>query len=541
MRIALAQVNPTLGDFEYNAEKILEYSKRALERHADIVVFPEASLFGYHPMDLLERPSVVDAQMKVLKSLLKKLPKEILIVFGAFTPNANPKGKPYFNSVVVVKGGEIKFQCGKSLLPTYDVFDDARHIEPGDMSKNIFRYKGKKILFTVCEDIWAWPLSSRLVKSHYPDNPILKLKSKDVDLVVNISASPYHIGKFEDRKSVVQSTAKHLKSPLIYVNMFGAQDEIIFDGGSFAVNASGKIIAQSVFFQEDLNLVDLTSGEGGFREPIKNPYEQMRQALVTGIRDFTSKIGMTDVHLGLSGGIDSAVVACLAADAMGPDHVTAFALPGPFSSNESLEWAKKLANNLGVNFHETSINEAYMDLIKNLEKSVGPHSFGIMEENIQSRLRGLILMAFSNREQSLLLNTSNKTEFASGYGTLYGDMAGGLCVIGDLLKEDVYKLAEHYNLETELIPSEILKRAPSAELRPNQTDQDFLPPYEELDPAVQKLVEEMKPAKKPAEKFLLKALLRSEFKRWQAPPILKVRRHSFGRGRRMPVAHRAIY
>jgi len=539
MRIALAQINSHLGDFESNAEKIIEYVHRALEKHADIVVFPEASLFGYHPMDLLERRSVVDAQTAVLKKLVRRLPKNIIVIFGAITNNPKKSGKPFYNSAIVVSKGKILGKIPKTLLPTYDVFDDARFIEAGDLNKNIFKVSGKRVLVTICEDIWAWAQPGQNVESHYPENPLRKLKPGICDFVVNLSASPFHLEKPKSRLRVVKRTAQHFRCPMVYVNMVGAQDELIFDGGSFAVDQKGKVVSQSLQFQEDLNLVDFGAGLGGQRALIVSKEEQLRQALVLGIRDFVSKNGLKRVHFGLSGGIDSALVACLAADALGPKQVTGIALPGPFSALESLKLAEKLAKNLGIGFYALPITENYNAALASFQGIFGSHQFGLMNENLQSRLRAIMLMAFANLNNSLLLNTSNKSEFATGYSTLYGDLCGGLSVIGDLLKTDVFELARHYNLEHEVIPNDILVRPPSAELRANQRDQDSLPPYDLLDASVIKIVEKTGRAKSEVDHFLLKVLYGSEFKRWQAPPILKVREHSFGRGRRMPVAHRA--
>ncbi len=538
MRIALAQINPCLGDFSQNSQKILLATKEAIERHADIVVFPEASLFGYHPMDLLERHSVIDAEMQELKTLVKKLPRNICIVFGAFTPNKSNKGKPFFNSALVVVDNKIIFSCAKELLPTYDVFDDARHIQPGDMAKNVFRYKGKKILITVCEDIWAWPLPGDKGKSNYEYNPLKKIKVKP-DYVINLSASPFHTTKFKMREHVVAETAKHFKAPMVYVNMVGAQDELVFDGGSFAVDAKGKTLARALFFEEDLVLIDYAKKEGQIQPMQKYREEILRQALVLGIRDFCAKSGLKQVVLGLSGGIDSALVACLAVDALGPQNVTAVAMPGPFNSAQSESVAAALAKNLNILFKTLEIDGAYEAIVKGFEKSFGTEKFGLVNENMQARIRGVYLMAVANRYGRMVLNTSNKSEMATGYGTLYGDMVGGLSPIGDLLKEDVYALCRHYNRDHELIPSFIIDRPPSAELRPDQKDSDSLPKYDLLDPAIVDMVEKSKPAKSEIQKFVLKALLKSEFKRWQAPPILKVRSISFGRGRRFPVAHRA--
>jgi NAD+ synthase (glutamine-hydrolysing) len=553
MRIALAQINPILGDFQGNSTKIIEFSRRALERRADMVLFPEATLFGYHPMDLLERPSIIEAELKVLQALIKKLPREIAVVFGAFTKNPRKQGKPYFNSAVVAYRGKIIFSCNKELLPTYDVFDDARYIEPGDMRNNVFKFKGKRILLTICEDIWAWPQRSprgsrsatasagETVETYYPNNPLKKIRPGSVDFILNLSASPFFDEKFAKRKVVTAATAKYMRAPMVYVNMVGGQDELIFDGGSFAIDPKGKILSQSIFFSEDLNIVDLKTGEGGFRNLEKNRSEVLRQALVLGLRDYVTKLGFSKVHLGLSGGIDSALVACLAVDALGPHNVKAFALPGPYSSSKSLEYAAKLAANLGIEIKTIPFGGVYDDLVRTIDKALGQQKFSLMHENLQARLRGILLMAVSNIENSLLINTTNKSELASGYGTLYGDLCGAIDPIGDLLKGEVVALSKLYNDEIEIIPHQIIERAPSAELRPNQKDQDSLPPYDNLDKAVVSIMEGGKKARTSAEQFLLKALMKSEFKRWQAPPVLKVRERSFGAGRRFPVVHKAVF
>lgn len=542
MRIALAQINSHLCSFETNYNKIVEYIRKAKGLRCDLVVFPEAALFGYHPMDLLERASIIEEQLKFLKKLEKSVPQNITVVVGAFSKNSAAMGKKYFNSAYIIHKGKKSQLCHKELLPTYDVFDDARHIEPGDIKKNIVKIKGKKVLITVCEDIWAWPLPTQgAQRFSYRANPLKKIKPSTIDLVLNLSASPYSKGKMQARLSMARATVKYLKAPLVYVNMVGGQDELIFDGGSFALNEKGRVSAQSALFNEDINIVDFSTREGGMRTTTQIAVEQMRQALVLGLRDFVDKNKLKKVHLGLSGGVDSALVACLAVDALGASRVSAYALPGPYSSQNSLKWARTLAKNINIEFHDIAITAAYKKIVQILSKEYGRLPFGLVHENIQARIRGLVLMAVSNKENSLLLNTSNKCELAAGYGTLYGDMVGGLSPIGDLLKRDVYALARHYNEEYELIPQEIISRAPSAELRPNQKDQDSLPPYHDLDESVINLVEKSKSAKTQTDHFLLKALMGSEFKRWQSPPILKVREHSFGRGRRMPIAHAAIY
>ena len=543
MKIALAQINSHLGHFDGNAAKIIQFSDKARALGAEIVVFPEASLFGYHPMDLLERPSVVDQELKALKRLCQKLPRDILVLFGAFTLNKKLNGKPYFNSAVAVHAGRVRI-FNKTLLPTYDVFDDARHIEPGDVAKNIIRYKGKKILITVCEDIWAWPIAGQKRPSFYDVNPLRRLRPGSVDLLLNLSASPFFQNKWDDRLEVTRQTVRYFKAPIIYVNLVGAQDELIFDGGSFALNKKGEIIAHSPHFSENLQVVDILEPKTNRRARVgarPQGLESLRQALVLGVHDFVEKINLKRVHLGLSGGVDSAVVACLAADAVGAQNVTTIALPGPFSAKESLTLGQTLARNLGMEFKIIDMTREY-EMIENLVREMlALRAFGVVHENIQARIRAMILMAYANATGSLLLNTTNKTEMACGYGTLYGDLSGGLSVIGDLLKRDVYALARHYNREREVIPKGIITRAPSAELRPNQTDQDSLPPYEKLDASVVRLVEKSLDARSETDQFLLKVLLKSEFKRWQSPPILKVRAHSFGQGRRMPIANAAVF
>jgi NAD+ synthase (glutamine-hydrolysing) len=539
MRIALAQINSVLGDFEANKNKILEYVARAEQRHCDLVVFPEAALMGYHPVDLLERPSVVALQEKLLAEIHKKIPKGMGVFVGAIVRNASKKGKGFWNAAVFLEKGKKPRVFAKQLLPTYDVFDESRHIEPGSVAKNVFRFGGKRILVTICEDIWAWPLKHNPWYSSYGKNPLQAVKRGTVDLVVNLSASPFTQSKFGNRRIVTGNTVAHFRTPMVYVNLVGAQDELIFDGGSFALDKKGKVIAQSVRFEEDLNVVDLKEMSGGTRELPTNNEELVRSALVLGVRDFLAKTGFKKVHLGLSGGVDSALVACLAADAVGPHNVTAVFLPGPYSSKESFMWAKELADKLGIRFIQFSIEAEYESALRKLEKTLGAGEFGLMQENLQSRLRGLYLMAVSNRENSLLLGTTNKSEMAVGYGTLYGDLIGALMPIGDLLKTEVFKLARHYNSEAEVIPVGIIERPPSAELRPNQKDSDSLPEYDKLDPVLHRLVEGLSAPKNELEQRVLDLMMKSEFKRWQSPPILKVSDHAFGRGRRFPIAHRA--
>lgn len=537
MRVALAQINSTLGDFAANREKMLSFTKRALEKRCDLVVFPELSLMGYLPNDLLERPSIVDLQLREFEKFCKQIPEGISVLCGLITYTGLKVGKPYFNSAALVSRGKKPKFFHKQLLPTYDVFDEARHIENGEIAENFFKFKGRRILLTICEDIWGWTLPDHA--TNYLENPLASLKREKVDLVINMSASPFTMEKARDRRAVVSLTAKNFKTPMIYVNLVGGADEIIFDGGSFAVDKTGREIASCIDFDEDLNIVDLETLEGGSREVSADPIEQMRKALVLGLRDYARKTGFQKMHLGLSGGIDSAVVACLAVDALGPSKVIGVTMPGPFNEQRSKTLSETLAKNLGIKIYDLPIGDAYACTLQSFEKAFGARDFSVVNENMQSRLRGLFMMALSNRENSMLLTTGNKAEYATGYSTLYGDMCGGLAPIGDLLKGEVYELARHYNSQRELIPDEIITRPPSAELRPDQRDQDSLPPYDELDSSVRRLVEHQKPARTATDKWLVELMAKTEFKRWQAPPILKISNHAFGRGRRMPIAHKA--
>ncbi len=537
MRVALAQINSTLGDFAGNREKMVAFTKRALEKRCDLVVFPELSLMGYLPNDLLERPSIIDEQLREFEKFCKQVPEGIAVLCGLMTYTGLKVGKPYYNSAALVQRGKKPKYFHKQLLPTYDVFDEARHIEHGSLSEGFFKFKGKRILLTICEDIWGWTLPDH--PTNYLANPLVALKREKVDLVLNMSASPFTFAKAKDRLAVVSLTAKNFKTPMIYVNLVGGQDEIIFDGGSFAVDAKGREIARCISFDEDLNVVDLATGEGGFRDESFDQMELARRALVLGLRDYARKTGLTKMHLGLSGGIDSAVVACLAVDALGPSKVIGVTMPGPFNESRSKTLSEKLAKNLGIRCYDLPIVDAYAATLKAFEDAFGSAEFSVVNENMQARLRGMFMMALANRENSMLLTTGNKSEFATGYSTLYGDMCGALAPIGDLVKGEVYALARHYNREHEVIPAEIIDRPPSAELRPDQKDQDSLPPYDVLDASVRRLIEYQKPAKSKVDKWLVERLAVTEFKRWQAPPILKVSGHAFGRGRRMPIAHKA--
>lgn len=532
MRIALAQINSTLGDFESNKNKIIESILSLSAKKAEMIIFPEGALFGYHPFDLLERDSLISQQLKVLKQITRSIPKNIHVLIGGFEKNAG-KGRPYFNTAFLCTRNKIIKSFHKELLPTGDVFDEARFIEQGKIKNNYFKLNGKNFLLTICEDIWAWD-------SIYAENPIKKLPRKKLDLIINMSASPFHKGKMAMRLKMAQKTARQLKAPIAYVNMVGAQDEIIYDGQSFILDKQGKLVHKMMSFEEDTNIFDLTTRESWNRSAAKETeIEQLRKALVLGIKDFLQKTGMTKVHLGLSGGIDSALVAVLAVDALGANNVKLFALPTQFNLNESFAVAQQLAKNIRVDLKDISIESTFQHIKNIIDEEFKIDKFSLTHENLQSRIRGLFLMAYSNFSGSLLLTTGNKSEYATGYATLYGDMCGGLAVIGDLTKKEVVDLCKLYNREAEVIPEFIITRPPSAELKPNQKDQDSLPPYDLLDQSVVNLVEKKKPAKTKTDHWLLGQLMKTEFKRWQAAPILKISAHSFGRGRRYPIAHKA--
>jgi NAD+ synthase (glutamine-hydrolysing) len=536
LKVAVAQINVTLADFTANREKILEGVQRAKDQNCDLVIFPEATLFGYHPFDLLEREELVSLQLRELREIEKKIPADIGAIVGFIGKN-NRDGKPYYNSAALIQKGKKTRFFHKELLPTGDVFDEGRFIESGEIAKNFFAFRGKKILLTICEDIWAWPMPDG--KSKYRHNPLKSLKAKSADLVLNMSASPFYLGKEKVRHYLAVKTARHFRAPLLYINLVGAQDEIIFDGASFAVSPQGETIFHCSRFKEDFQIFELPKKFVKKNIPRQTEAEALRQALVLGIRDFCRKTGLKKVHFGLSGGVDSALVACLAVEALGAENVKAFALPGEFNSPRSLLLARELSSNLGVELFEAPIGQAYASIKQEVDTLFRIQQFGVVHENLQARIRGLMLMAYSNVENSLLLATSNKSEYAAGYATLYGDMCGGLAPLGDLTKQQVYAVCAEYNRRQEIIPEEILTRAPSAELRPDQKDQDTLPPYPQLDRSVENLVERCGKVKTPTDRWLLPLLMRSEFKRWQAPPILKVSSHSFGRGRRYPIAHRA--
>jgi NAD+ synthase (glutamine-hydrolysing) len=544
MKLALAQINPTVGDIDANARLILRFIERAKSSNAELVVFPELAITGYPPKDLLLKPQFIDDNLAALSQIARRV-HGIDAVVGYVEKNINPVGRPLHNAVALLRGGQVATRHFKTLLPTYDVFDESRYFEPGQPSpaENLFKVAGVTLGMSICEDLWND--EKMIARRLYHQNPIADLSAAGAEMLINSSASPFVVNKHEFRLKLFAEQSRRFAKPLVYVNQVGGNDELIFDGNSVALDAAGNVIAQAKSFAEDLLIVDIPSRHdtGLIQQPA---IESIYFALLLGLKDYVRKCGFKSVVLGLSGGIDSALTAALAVDALGKERVVGVAMPSRFSSDHSVNDARLLAENLGIEFHIIpikAVHEAY-------EATLAPAFEGlpadVTEENLQARVRGGILMAFSNKFNHLLLTTGNKSELAVGYCTLYGDMCGGLNVIGDVPKTTVYQLSHFLNQRhgREMIPRNTIAKAPSAELRPNQTDQDSLPPYDILDAILQLYVEEEKGAAEiiragfdPAVVMrVIKLVDRSEYKRRQAAPGLKVTSRAFGFGRRMPIA-----
>jgi NAD+ synthase (glutamine-hydrolysing) len=538
----VGQVNPRIADFEGNVARILAMSERARQAGAELVVFPELSICGYPPMDLLDQESFVEANLRALRRLQQAAAADIGLLVGYVDRNPAPGGRRFRNVCSLLYGHEVLFSQAKTLLPSYDVFDEARYFEPAP-ARNLAEFKGEKIGVAICEDIW-WETEQGQA---YPVDPVRELIAAGATLICVPSASPYYSGKPELRLKLLKRIARLGSVPAVYANLVGGNDSLIFDGQSSITSREGKLVARAGAFREDLLLGD-SACSGPELKPEPDRYGELEQALVLGLSDYAGKCGFRRVHLGLSGGIDSAVTAVLAVKALGPENVRAFALPSRYSSAESRRDAAALAGNLGIELTELSIEATFSAALATLEPLFAGRPQDVSEENLQARIRGLLLMAYANKFHSLLLETGNKSELATGYCTLYGDMCGGLAVIGDLLKTEVYALARRQNREREVIPRAVLDKAPSAELRENQRDRDSLPDYELLDAVLRLyLVENRSPREMIAAGFapeLVAEVLRlvglSEYKRRQAPPVLKVSPRAFGTGRRLPIA-RKIY
>ncbi|MEA5470558.1 NAD+ synthase [Spirulina sp. 06S082] len=555
MKIAIAQLNPTIGDLNGNANTILETAQTASEQGVQLLLTPELSLCGYPPRDLLLNPNFVAKMLQKLQQLARELPQNLTVLVGTVEPNpkAELQGqKPLFNSIALLNQGEIKRIFYKRLLPTYDVFDEHRYFTAGDES-NYFILENEghslKIGVTICEDLWNdeefWGRRS------YQVNPIEDLARSQVDFIVNLSASPYSVSKQKLREAMLHHCVLRYKIPIIYTNQVGGNDDLLFDGNSIAFNRNGALICRAKSFTTDVKIVEFDPEKRDYLPaeivPLPNSEEaEIWSALVLGVRDYARKCGFSQVILGLSGGIDSALVAAIAAEAMGAKNVLGVLMPSPYSSDHSLIDAEALVNNLGINSQTIAIAAAMTAYDRLLNPLFRETEFGIAEENIQSRIRGNLLMAISNKFNYLLLSTGNKSEMSVGYCTLYGDMNGGLAVIADVPKMRVFALCRWLNQEQEIIPKNIIIKPPSAELKPEQTDRDSLPPYEILDDILCQLVEKHQSIEeivrsrgdRATVEKIARLVARAEFKRRQAPPGLKITDRAFGTGWRMPIASR---
>jgi len=544
MKIALAQFNPTVGDFAGNSARILELADEAKQRGAQLVVFSELCLCGYLPQDLLERPAFLERNRTELASLANKVPVPTIVGYAGRAQGST--GKSVANVAALVAQGRVLFEQQKMLLPTYDVFDEFRYFQPAK-SQHVFLFCGEQLGITVCEDVWNdknfW------AKRLYDRDPVAELMGQGTTILLNISASPYTIDKRNVRLEMLRSLARSHHRPLVYVNQVGGNDSLVFDGSSIALNADGRVAAQARSFEEDLVIFDTATGTGDIRPQPEDELEAVYLALICGTRDYVHKCAFHKVLVGLSGGIDSAVVASIAAAAVGAENVLGVAMPGPYSSEGSLRDARQVAENLGIQFVVLPITDIFQSYRRTLQAPFAGRPEDVTEENIQARIRGNLLMALSNKFGSLVLSTGNKSEMAVGYCTLYGDMAGGLAVISDVPKTMVYELARLINREGELIPSPTLTKPPSAELRPNQTDQDALPPYDVLDRILKAYIEDVRSPQEIADHYGFSLELvrevalrvdRNEYKRKQAPPGLKVTSRAFSVGRPFPIAQKFL-
>ncbi|MGA2099894.1 MAG: NAD+ synthase [Candidatus Sulfotelmatobacter sp.] len=541
MKIALGQINPTVGDFSGNAAKIVEFSRRAQSAGAGLILFPELSVCGYPPRDLVERSSFVTHNREWAEKIAAKT-VGIAVICGLVTPAHANTGKTVMNSAALLRDGKIDFIQSKMLLPTYDVFDEMRNFAPAK-SQELFPFCGNRMALTICED--AWNDKRFWAKRLYTVDPVESLIQAGGNFVLNISASPFWIGKREFRRDMLASIARQHKVPVALVNQVGGNDSLVFDGSSLVLDREGTVIAQGKSFEEDLIFFDSQSLTGEMHEQIPGDEASAYAALVLGTRDYMHKCGFQKAIIGLSGGIDSALTAVIASDAVGPENVIGVGMPGPYSSEGSIEDARTLAKNLGIRFELISINPAYEAYRMMLKEVFAGRKEDTTEENLQSRARGMLLMALSNKFGAIVLSTGNKSELGVGYCTLYGDMAGGLAVISDVPKTLVYRLSRYVNSRRAVIPEDTLEKPPSAELRPNQKDSDSLPPYEILDAVLEDYVEDSHSPERIAAdhgfdievvRRVVRMVDRVEYKRQQAAPGLKISPKAFGYGRRFPIA-----
>jgi NAD+ synthase (glutamine-hydrolysing) len=539
MKITIAQLNYHVGDFSGNLEKMKNAVETAKKEGSDLICFAELATCGYPPRDFLNFADFINKAEECVQELAK-CAIDIGILLGSPTRNPVPEGKDLYNSGYFLENGQISFIQHKALLPTYDVFDEYRYFQPADYFST-FMYKGVRIALTICEDMWNVGNENPL----YTICPMDELMKEKPDLMINLSASPFAYDHAPERIHVLQTNVLRYQLPLFYVNQVGAQTELIFDGGSLVFSANGKIFDELPFFETCIRTysLDEVKANNENNEISKDKYPLIHDALILGLKDYFGKVGLSKAILGLSGGIDSAVTAVLATRALGKENVSVLLMPSEFSSDHSIEDARILAENLGISYTLFPINDLYNSWLKNLDPHFKGLPFGLAEENLQARIRGTLLMAFSNKFGPILLNTSNKSEMAVGYGTLYGDMCGGLSVIGDVYKTEVYELASYINKDEVVIPINTLTKAPSAELRPNQKDADSLPDYAVLDKILYLYIEKNQgPNEIISAGFdaaLVSRILRlvniNEFKRHQTAPVLRISPKAFGMGRRMPI------
>ena len=546
MRIALGQINTTVGDLSGNASLMIRYARLAAEGGAAVVVFPELSLTGYPPRDLVEKPAFLRQAASELQRLASETAHlRLTVICGTVEPSHATTGARVLNLATVIARGAVQFQQQKMLLPTYDVFDEARYFLPAE-KQELVTLAGSPVALTICED--AWNDKQYWERRLYQRDPVDELARRGAKALISINASPFHMGKRALRREIFRNTAIHHGIPVIYVNSVGGNDQLVFDGSSFAVDAKGEVIASARSFAEDLVFVDLDTSEGDCRESHPDEREAAYEALVLGTGDYLRKCGFSKALLGLSGGIDSSLTAAVAVEAVGKENVIGVGMPGPFSSEGSVTDARSMAGRLGIRFELISITGVYEAYLKALDPVFGGAGHDVTEENIQARARGATLMALSNKWGAIVLTTGNKSELAVGYCTLYGDMCGGLAVISDVPKTLVYELSRVANRRLgNPIPEAVFTKPPSAELRPDQKDSDSLPEYAVLDRILKAYVEDLKPAHQIAEDLGLEPSLvrditgkvdRNEYKRQQAAPGLKVTSKAFGIGRRFPIAQR---
>jgi len=544
VKIALGQINPTVGDFSGNAAKIIEFSRRAQSAEAGLILFPELSICGYPPRDLVERTSFVERNRDTAAHIAEQT-RGMAVICGLVTPAQAETGKSVMNSAALLRDGKVDFLQSKMLLPTYDVFDEMRNFAAAK-AQTLFSFCGKQMALTICED--AWNDKHFWNKRLYTFDPVEELIRAGGNFVLNISASPFWMGKRELRRNMLASIARNNKVPVVMVNQVGGNDSLIFDGSSLVLNREGEVVARGKSFEEDLILFDSNELHGDFREQVEGGEAEAYAALVLGTRDYVRKCGFSRVIVGLSGGIDSALTATIAVDAMGAENVIGVGMPGPYSSAGSVDDARILAKNLGIRFEILSIKEVFESYQRVLKPVFAGLPEDVTEENLQPRARGTLLMALANKFGGIVLSTGNKSELAVGYCTLYGDMVGGLAVISDVPKTMVYRLSHYVNKRRPVIPKASLEKPPSAELRPDQKDLDSLPPYEVLDPILEDYVEDLHTAERIASdrnldinlvRRVINMVDRSEYKRQQAAPGLKISEKAFGVGRRFPIAARS--